>query len=97
MSEHCHSSSPPAQDIRLIFSPHCGIVEFFLALVSYLAEMKKSKQNQLTGGEVNPGASLRGWTLLLCSWGPYTDAAGTEEEGDEDRSETGMWAGGAAG
>lgn len=35
----------------------------------YLAEMRKSRQNQLTGGGETPVENLPLWGLLLCCWG----------------------------
>lgn len=54
-AEVCHSSHPSAGDIRVTFSSHCGLVGGFLSLNPYLAEMKKSERNQLTGGDKTLG------------------------------------------
>lgn len=58
--EVCHSSHPSAGDIRVTFSPplwHSW--RFFFSFSNhwtpYLAETRKSKQNQLTGGEKTLG------------------------------------------
>lgn len=50
--------------------------------------MRKSKQNQLTGGEETPGENVPQRALLLCCWGPHVAAvggiAGTGAEWAED-------------
>ncbi len=57
----------------------------------YLAEMRKSKQSQLTGGEETPGENVPQRALLLCCWGPHAAAVGgITGVGDE-------WAGDGAG
>lgn len=65
-AEVCHSSHPSAGDIRVTFSPPLWhswrflfcFYFFFKHLTPYLAEMKKSKQNQLTGGEKTLGENV---------------------------------------
>lgn len=90
-SEACHSSHPSACDIRVTFSPHCGIVGGF-TLNPYLAEMKKSKRNQLTGGEETLGENVP--QLLLCCWGLHVAVVGgitgTGDEWAEDGAQSVM-------
>lgn len=38
--------------------------------------MRKSKQNQLTGGEETPCENVPQQALLLCCWGPHVAAVG---------------------
>lgn len=38
--------------------------------------MRKSKQNQLTGGEETPGENVPQRALLLCCWGLHAAAVG---------------------
>lgn len=63
----------------------------------YLAEMRKSKQNQLTGGKETPGENVPQRALLLCCWGPHVAAAGGTTgigvEWDEDGAGPVMGAG----
>ena len=59
-----------------------------LTLDPYLAEMRKSKRNQLTGGEATPDENVPWWAPLLCNWGLYTAAVGSGDEWAEERVET---------
>lgn len=96
-TEACHSSHPSADDIRVTFSPHCGIVGVFLPLNPYLAEMKKSKQSQLTGGEETRSERVTQWALLLCCWALHALAvegmAGTVDDWIDDAAEAVIWSG----
>lgn len=59
--------------------------------------MRKSKRNQLTGGEETPGENVPQRALLLYCWGPHeARVGGTTGTGDEwavDRAGTVMGAG----
>lgn len=79
-AEVCHSCHPSAGDIRVTFSPPLWhswrflFCFFFHRWTPYLAEMKKSKQNQLTGGEKTLGENAT--QPPLRHRGPRETAAG---------------------